>query len=409
MVLAIEKWRKDIWNCSCCAECRETVSMDKWVPGADFTGWNKVCPVYTVGRWEMYAARGRNTIAKYLIDGVLKYSKDLAEDVVYRCCGCKACETICTPALGHGHLGLEPIYTVSIVKAMREDCVNMNLGPPEKLRERDENILKTDNSYGEPAARRASWANNLNLPEEGENLFFVGCVTSLDNPKSAIATVKILQSAGLDIAYLGEKEMCCGQPLIWDGERKKSEDYVDKLIKRIDASGAKRIIFNCPGCYSTFKNDYPDLGFNVGYQISHVSQVLSKLIEEKKIKFSESLNKKVTYHDPCHLGRHSGEYDAPRKVIKAIPGIELVEMQRRKQTAWCCGSGSGGVMITNYTKMAQEIASIRIEEARQIASILVTSCSSCLKNLSLAAKKNKVEMEFYDLPVLVAESMGIKI
>jgi heterodisulfide reductase subunit D len=408
MELAIEKWRKDIWNCSCCAECRETVSSDKWVVGADFTGWNKVCPTYTVGRWEMYAARGRNTIAKYLVDGVLQYSKDLAEDVIYKCCGCKTCETICTPTLGHGHLGLEPIYTVSIMKAMREDCVNMNIGPPEKLRERDNNILETNNPYGKSATVRARWAKGLNLPEEGENLFFVGCVTSLDNPKSAIATAKILQSAGLDIAYLGKKEMCCGQPLIWDGERKKSEEYVDKLIKLIDASGAKNIIFNCAGCYSTFKNDYPQLGLNVGYKINHISQVLSKLIDEKKIKFNGELSKKVTYHDPCHLGRHSGEYEAPRKVIKAIPGVELVEMYRRKQTAWCCGSGSGGVMITNYPKMAQEIASIRIEEAKQAADTLVTSCPSCLRNLSLAAKKDKVNMEFYDLPVLVAEAMGIE-
>jgi heterodisulfide reductase subunit D len=255
---------------------------------------------------------------------------------------------------------------------------------------------------------RASWAKGLNLPQEGENLFFVGCVASLESPKSAVATVKILQSAGMDIAYLGKKEMCCGQPLIWNGERKKSEEYVDKLMKRIEASGAKNIIFNCPGCYSTFKNDYPQLGLNVEYKISHISQVLSKLIDEKKIEFKEGPNKKVTYHDPCHLGRHSGEYEAPRKVIKAIPGVELVEMYRHKQTAWCCGSGSGGVMITNYAKMAQEIASIRIEEAKQTADTLVTSCPSCLRNLSLAAKRDKAKMEFYDLPVLVAESMGIE-
>lgn len=399
-VTKLEDFKKEVWFCGCCSMCRETVSKGI----AEKHSWLGVCPIYDIMRFDHYTSRGRNTIAKYLLEEVIDYNKDLAEDVIYRCLGCKACEQVCTPTLVPGLKGLE---NMKIIKAMREDCWKRGL-VPEKIKETCSKIMDPNmsNPFGLDKDSRVDWAEELDLPKTADILYFAGCAASYQNQNTPEAVIKILRAAGIEVAYLGKDELCCGHQLIWAGDMENARENADELIKRIQETGAKKVIFSCAGCYNAFKNDYKALGIKVPFKMEHVSKTLLDLL--KNIEIRNPFQNKVTYHDPCHLGRHAGEYKNPRKIIEKV-GAELVEMERNKEESWCCGAGSGGSCLINYPELNQEIRSIRLKEAQATeVKILVTACPMCLKNLRDAAQENNIDMEFYDLPNLVAEALGLK-
>jgi heterodisulfide reductase subunit D len=399
-VMKLEELKKEVWYCGCCSMCRDTVSKGIATQHA----WLGVCPVYDVLRFDHYTSRGRNTIAKYLLEEVLEYNTALAEDVIFRCLGCKACEQICTPSLVPG---LKPIENMKIIRAMREDCWKLGLAP-KKIKETCAKIMdpKTNNPFGLEKDLRVDWAEKLNLPKKADLLYFAGCAASYQNPSTPEAVIKILQKAGQEVAYLGTEELCCGHQLIWAGDVEEARKNAQELVKRIQATGAKKVIFSCAGCFNTFKNDYKELGIAVPFQVEHISKYLLPLL--KKLELKNKIQQRVTYHDPCHLGRHANEYKNPRKVIERV-GAELIEMERSGKESWCCGAGSGGTCLINYPELNQEIRSRRIKEAQATETkILVTACPMCLKNLRDAAHENNIEMEFYDLPNLIAEALGLK-
>ncbi|TFF87293.1 MAG: (Fe-S)-binding protein, partial [Promethearchaeota archaeon] len=360
--------------------------------------------VYDVMRFDHYTARGRNTIAKYLLEEVLEYNEELAEDVIFRCLGCKACEQICTPTLIPG---MKTLNNMKIVRAMREDCWNLGL-VPERLKDICDKILDPEiaNPYGLDRENRWDWAEDLDIPKKGDTLYFAGCAASYQNMNTPEAVIKIFQAAGKDIAYLGNEELCCGHQLIWNGAIKEARKNAKQLIDKIKETGAKKIVFSCAGCYQTFKNDYKELGVEVPFKIEHVVKTFSRLL--KKLELKNEFADKITYHDPCHLGRHAGEYKKPRKIIEQVGG-KLIEMERNREYSWCCGAGSGGTCLINYPDQNKEIRSGRIKEAEETgAKVLVTACPTCLKNLRDASFDNNIEMDFYDIPNLIAEALGLK-
>ncbi|MHC1592319.1 MAG: (Fe-S)-binding protein, partial [Candidatus Helarchaeales archaeon] len=366
--------------------------------------WVGVCPVYDVLRFDHYTSRGRNSIAKYILDEVLEYNAELAEDVIFRCLGCKACEEICTPTLLPG---MKPLENMKIVRAMRQDCFNRGL-VPESLKDIIAKIMdaKMGNPFGLDRNDRHEWAEELNLPKKAEILYYAGCAASYQNQNTPEAVIKLMQAAGDEVAYLGNDELCCGQQLFWIGDMENARKNAEELIRRIQETGAKKVVFSCAGCFNTFKNDYKDLGISLPFKIEHVSKYLGSVL--KKLELKNNINKPVTYHDPCHLGRHAGDYKTPRKVLKKL-GIEIVEMERNKKFSYCCGAGSGGTCLINYPELNKEIRSRRIKEAAATgAKILVSPCPMCVKNLRDAARENGIEMDFYDLPNIVAEITGLK-
>lgn len=398
--MKLEELKQEVWFCGCCSMCRETISKGIATKHA----WLGVCPVYDVLRFDHYTSRGRNTIAKYLLEEVLEYNNILAEDVIFRCLGCKACEQICTPTLVPT---LKPIANMKIIKAMREDCWNLGLAP-KKLQETCAKIMdpQINNPFGLEKDLRVDWAEELNLPKKAEVLYFAGCAASYQNPNTPEAVIKVLQEAEQEVAYLGVEELCCGHQLIWAGDIEDARKNAQELISLIQKTGAKKVIFSCAGCFNTFKNDYKEIGVSVPFRVEHVSKTFLSLL--KKLDLKNEFQQKVTYHDPCHLGRHANEYKNPRKIITRV-GAELVEMDRSKKESWCCGAGSGGTCLINYPELNQEIRSRRIEEAKATdTNFLVTACPMCLKNLRDAAHENKIDMEFYDLPNLIAEALGLK-
>ena len=387
----LEKYKKNVFACSRCGMC---------IVGE--AGY--VCPIQQhTGGFDQYVARGRNQIAKAILNGELEYTKELA-DSAYTCLGCNACHSQCTRMdLMTGQPGY--IDETKIQYALRVDLCKAGY-EPEELQAVDAAIDTTYNPFSEEPAARVSWAEGLDLPKTGENVYFAGCYASCRNTKIAKATVAVLKAGGVDVAYLGEDEWCCGVPQFADGNREIAEKMIKHNVEALANAGVKRVITSCAGCFHALKSDYPEIYGELPFEVVHSSEVIAELITEGKLKPEKEIAEKITYHDPCHLGRHEKVFDAPRAVIGAIPGAELVEMERVRENALCCGGGS--VVSTVFPELTKDIAADRVcEAAKTEAKILVSACPSCENNLTPAARKAK--MKVYDLNVLLAEALDLKI
>ncbi|ADZ09224.1 CoB--CoM heterodisulfide reductase [Methanobacterium lacus] len=218
-------------------------------------------------------------------------------------------------------------------------------------------------------------------------LYFKGCVVREKLPGVAQATEKILKKAGVDYTLLGN-ESCCGSFLMRTGFKDEAEEVMKNNLQDILAANEKTILVSCSGCYNTLKNDYKAL-FDVELDVIHTSELVKELLVKNKIHVN-STEKTVTYHDPCHLGRHSGIYEEPRDAIKA--SADLVEMKRNRERSRCCGAGSG--VKSAFPELALEVGCRRIQDAEEVgADILVTTCSFCILNLENALEKTKNQGE----------------
>jgi len=387
----LEKYKKMAYACSRCGMC---------VVGE--AGY--VCPIqqHNTG-FDTDLARGRNQVAKAILDGKLDYSEELMEST-FQCLGCNSCHEQCTrldPLTGEQKI----IDETKITNALRVDLVKAGFGPPEALKAVDASVKSSYNVFGEDPANRANWAEGLNLPKTGEVAFFAGCYASYRNTNIAKATVGILKEAGVDVAYLAEDEWCCGVPQIADGNAQLNEELIAHNVEALKAAGVKKVITACAGCFHAIKSEYPEHYGKLPFEVVHSSEVIAELVTDGKIKLEKELSKTLTYHDPCHLGRHEGVYEEPRNVLKAIPGVNLVEMERTKANAWCCGNGS--VVATAFPDLSKSISDDRAAEAKATdAQIIVSACPSCEN--SLASSSRKLKMKVFDLSELVADSMGLK-
>jgi len=246
--------------------------------------------------------------------------------------------------------------------------------------------------------------------KQPEYLFWVGCAGAFDDryKKVSKAFIKILTYLKVDYAVLGKEETCTGDPARRAGNEMLYQMQALTNINTFTKYNVKKIITICPHCYNIFKNDYPDLGGN--YQVIHYAKFLQDFINNGKLNIDKKVlsNKKITFHDPCYLGRANNEYDAPRKVLAAL-GSDNVEMKRNKSFALCCGAG-GGQMFKEAEKGDKEIFIERTEEALETgADIIATSCPFCMVMLTDGLKyKNKEEEIFnYDVAELVVMSMGL--
>jgi len=238
------------------------------------------------------------------------------------------------------------------------------------------------NPFGEERKNRANWAEGLSVKtftEGMEILYFPGCYLSYDPrlKKVATATANILNRAGIDFGILGSKENCCGESIRKTGDEELFKRLARENIKTFIDNGVKKILVSSPHCYHTFKNEYPE--FKVNFEVVHISQYLLELINEGRLELTKEYGKKVTYHDPCYLGRHNGIYDEPREALKKIPGLELIEMPDSRVDSLCCGGGGGRIWME--TPKSERFSDLRLEQAIWVgAEVLVTSCPYCISN-----------------------------
>ncbi len=360
------------------------------------------CPTFSITHRESRNARGRNALAFNLLNGSIEPSQELA-DAFYSCTTCQACTYFC-PAL---------IKVDEIVEETRKKLYKAGFTPEPVLGVRD-NIFKTGNVYASakgdridiyPAALKQEIKNGQ-LKPKAETLLFMGCVPSYLDMKMVPSLIKPLDAAGVDYTSLATEEGCCGFPLFLMGTD-EFEPHAEKVIERIKATGAHELLTPCAGCYKTFKKLYPEIG-NLGLEVYHSVHYLEKLITEGKIKFKEELGKKVTYHDPCDLGRALKVFEEPRNILKSIPGLEYVEMVRNRLQARCCGGGGG--VVAYDPEMAVEMAAERVQDALDVgAEIIVSGCAACKDNLRKGAKSFPKEvrrkLKIMDITEIVATAM----
>jgi heterodisulfide reductase subunit D len=265
------------------------------------------------------------------------------------------------------------------------------------------------NILNEPNENRSMWLEGLrDVPdhrynkEKAQVIYFVGCVAAFYPMAHKIPQtfVQILDKAKVDFTLLGGEEWCCGFPLIQAGMNEKMQRLVEHNEKKIKEIGAERVVFACPSCYHTWKEKY-----NTGAELLHSTQFMERLISEGKIAFHNGFDKTVTYHDPCDLGRNSKIFDAPRNILKQIPGLNLVELENNRQLSVCCGGGGDLEMID--PDLSAAIAQRKIEEIQRTgAEEVVTSCQQCIRTISGYARKHKIKLKVKDITEVVLEAMG---
>jgi len=423
--MALEDFAAEMDRCSQCSYC-------KWIPFDQMKSWRfaKNCPSIAYHNFNSYSARGRYAVGRSLTKGQSGYS-DTVRDVVYTCLTCGSCDVSCKVC----RYNLEPLEMVRELKfRLVEDG--------QKLDEHQalvDSLNKESNTMGSPRSERGKWADDLVLPrlssEKVEVLFHAGCRFSYDKnlQETAKAAVSLLQKAGVNIGIMGEHEMCCGGRIYSMGYRDEFTRLAKANITTWAKAGVKTVVTSCSDGYHAFKRLYPKLGSQVN--VFHTVEYLDRLIQEGKLKYRSEIPVTVTYHDPCHLGRQGepyitwegvekkikgqiivyepkkpryngawGIYDPPRNVLRSIPGVELVEMERIREYSWCCGAG-GGVREA-YPEFSLWTASERIAEAMATgASALVTACPWCKSNFMDAIETLGDKMKVYDIVDLVQKAI----
>ena len=360
-------------NCIKCSTCKY-----------GYKSFDKTCPSGEKFLFESYWASGRIRIIRGLLLGELEWSDEL-KDPIFACPTCGACMDSCQAP--HAD------YIVDIIEALRELAVQ-HIGPAEKQELLVSRCEKNCNPYGAANSNNEDLKRLYNLPDKAEWVYFIGCTSNYRQQALRDATLRFLKKVGIDFTLIDEH--CCTSPMIRTGQTSIVKDYMKYNISQIKKAGASKVITSCAGCYRTFMRDFEKFGEQYDFEVFHSLELVKKLMDEGKIKFKSSYNKTVTYHDPCHLGRHMGVYELPREVYKQIPGLNLVEMKRNRNFAWCCGAG-GGVKI-GYPEWALEISKERLEEAIATgATILSSTCPFCRTNLSDSALKYNLEIEVLDL------------
>jgi Fe-S oxidoreductase len=334
---------------------------------------------------------------KILRQGQLGITDFDSEDT-WACATCKACVQQCPRG----------VEIIDYIRSLRRTVIESGVGYlPKSLHRTMVNLISVGNPFGEPPEKRALWAAEMGVKPFTSNtdfLLFLGCYAGYDPlvRKSAVALVNILDHAGVNFGILGPRESCCGESANKAGNEKLFQQLATKNIETFHGNGVKRIITISPHCYQTFKNEYTKLGGN--FEVIHYTQLFAQLLKEGKLKPVKALNKKVTYHDPCYLGRHNGIYSEPREVLRSIPGLNLVEMIFSQQTSFCCGGGGG--KIWQEVKKENRISDLRLKQAVATgAEILVTACPYCTVNLEDSKLVNNENITVTDIPQLILEAL----
>lgn len=398
-------------------ERRQLLEMDACTRCGECLDW---CPVFAIDPNENISPRDKLTFLRRVLQeqysplsrslGVNPVSKERLEELhryLLECSTCGQCHVVCPAA----------IDTVELWESVRRSFVDA--GHP--LLENQQGLIAStkayDNPWGQPRSSRAKWAKRaerekriVHVPknlskEKAEVLYYVGCTASYDvNIKEvAINTVKVLDRAGVDFGILGNDERCCGSVLLRMGDY-EFERLAGQNIETFNRLGIKTLVTSCAGCYKTIKQDYPKVG-KLNFEVLHMTEFVLRLIRAGKLKLPHPVNLKVTYHDPCHLGRANQLFDAPREVLRSIPGLEFVEIERHGEFSRCCGAGGG--LKAGYREVQEEMAVTRVRDAERTGSTeFVTACPFCYQALLTGILGSGSELTMRDINELIIMAMG---
>ena len=297
---------------------------------------------------------------------------EIENEEIWRCTTCGRCPQRCPRGVNQIEVG------VSARRIATEFGVFPD--PVRPVRGVGGSLIGEGNPLGEERKTRADWAEGLSVKpfeEDMDVLYFPGCYLSYDPrlKKVAAATADILNKAGIDFGILGTQENCCGESIRKTGNEEAFRTLAKENIKTFIENGVKKILVSSPHCLHTFKNEYPE--FMVNFEVVHIAQYIFELLEEGRLEITGEYGKKITYHDPCYLGRHNGVYDEPRDALKKVPGLELIEMPDSREDSLCCGGGGGRIWME--TPKGERFSDLRVEQGVEVgAEVLVTSCPYCI-------------------------------
>lgn len=320
----------------------------------------------------------------------------------YACTLCGRCAEVCPV-----HIRTRDLWI-----ALREQLVDWGAYPEAFTLLRDR-VAERRNISGDENAQRLIWAENMDARPtplapggQAETVYFVGCVASFYPMVYGVpqAFTSILTYAGVDFAVLGPEEWCCGFPLVIAGMRDQARALAAHNVEIVERAGARQLVTTCPSCYHTWKHTYPELLCRpLGFAILHATELLADLVHSGLP--LRPLEMQVTYHDPCDLGRTSGLYDPPREVLRAIPGLELVEMAETRERALCCGGG--GDVEMGSPELTEQVAAMRLAQALATeAQVLATACQQCKRTLATQARKERVRLRVVDVAELLWRALG---
>ncbi|HVJ65637.1 MAG TPA: (Fe-S)-binding protein [Bdellovibrionota bacterium] len=338
----------------------------------------------------------------------------ITHDTLWACTTCRACVEACPVGIEH----------IDKIVDMRRNLVMMESAMPGELQNTMKNWETQSNPWGMPQDARDEWCRELDIPRladkpNAEYLFYVGCAGSFDarNQKISTAIVQILKKASVDFAVLGKEELCNGETARRAGNEYLAKVMIDMNIEVLKRYDVKKIIATCPHCLNTLKNEYPDFGFHA--EVIHHAEFIQKLIQEGKISpqmggevagmSSEKEcggKKRIAFHDSCYLGRYNDIFDAPREALKAVPGVELVELPRNRKEGFCCGAG--GARMWMEETIGQRVNVNRVEEAlEQKPDVIAAGCPFCQTMLIDGVKEKHMsdKVEVLDIAEIVARSL----
>lgn len=406
----LENFKYTMDSCNHCGQC-------KWLLSPKATGWDfaEICPIHQKFGFDAYSGQGLINIAKEVMTGRLQYGGGM-EEMLYTCTCCGACDVNCK--------NVRDMEVLDTVYALREYCAK-NGTLPEPIRRISENVAAEHNIYGKPHADRFAW-----LPEDftddpdADTVLFIGCNAAYQHPETALAAIKILKAGGVKFRLLREDEWCCGASLWRTGQTEAAEALIRRNMEVFRARGVRRIITACAECFGAFRGGYPRFT-DMDLEVRHISEVAAELLESGALKLNKaSVPMKLAYHDPCMLGRLSelyvpwngeirsfglhvpekqwrrgehGVYEPPRAILRAIPGVETVEMVRNYEDSYCCGSGGGACASPEVTAFA---AGERRREAKAMGADAIVSCCPFCRDALEAQGENA--MPYVDLTELLA-------
>jgi Fe-S oxidoreductase len=424
IALDINDIQNFVYDMSRCIKCKGCTWVDHtYMPGARFM---TRCPSATMYEFDAYGAYGKMRIGHAMAEGVLGWNEKALE-IVYACTLCGACDAGCKR-----NLDLE---VELILEALRVKAVKDGVGPMPAHKKVADDIIKRHNCFGASHKDRMAWMpKGISPSKKAEVVYFAGCNASYVNKEIAQSTVRIFKAAGTDFMMLPD-EYCCGNILFSVGMIDEAKAIAVRNVEEMRKTGAKSIITSCAEGYRMWKVDYPKL-LNIsteqlGFKVLHLVEYADEMIRSGRLRMKRPFESRVTYHDACSLSRLSepwtpwkgkrgwmgcveprlkrrratnGVYSQPRDILKAIPGLKLVEMKRIRENAYCCGAGRG--TREAFPEFAMFSANHRLEEIREVgAETLVTACPMCKSNFSKTVKENGDDVQVMDISEVICASI----
>lgn len=322
------------------------------------------CPVYQAMKVKTLCMKGRNRTMLGILQGKLEITPAVVQ-AAFECTLCGNCDRWCS------------LKNTEHTRAFREYLLEHGVEPMKEHSSLLLSIRNYGNPWFQPRSARTKWSRGLNIPKaaprQQEVLFFAGCTSAVSKAlnRGLVASARLLQKAGVRFATMGADEPCCGSTLMRVGQRTEFEKLAKENVGRFESLGVKRIVTACPGCYVTLKKSVEANGS--GIEVVHIAQEIAALVRDGRLRLRRTSGR-MTYHDPCHLGRLGGVFDEPREIVKAV--AELVEMPNSRYESRCCGAGAG--LQAAFPRLSRDLAAKRVAEAKATgATTLVTSCPFC--------------------------------